>query len=133
MFECTLSFILSAFVQMSDFCSPTYPKPLSISCYEALTQYFRKKVHVHILEPSCVFLKSIHVNEGKHCGSYLKTFSQVVSSLQSAFSNPANPSKHRQNMFSIFREAFSNHQRPQTYLYVSSTCSVSGSGCWSIT
>lgn len=42
-FECTLSFILPALVQTSDFCSPTYPKPLRVSCYQASTQCFRKQ------------------------------------------------------------------------------------------
>ena len=43
MFECPLSFILPALVQTRDFCSPTYPKPLRVSCYQASAQYFRKQ------------------------------------------------------------------------------------------
>lgn len=79
-----------------------------------------------------MFLESGYMNEEKHCGSYRCTFAQAVSSAQNGFSNPANPSKPRQNTFYIFREPFSNHWRPQSYLYISSTCSVSGSRCWSI-
>lgn len=55
-FECTLSFILPALVRMSDFCSPTYPKPLRVSCYQASTPYFRKKSMKKVWSPRvCVW------------------------------------------------------------------------------
>lgn len=52
-----------------------------------------------------MFSESGHINEGKHLSSYVCMFAHTVPFVQNAFSNPASPSKPRQNIFYIFREA----------------------------